>query len=128
MTDLSPLKALPRLQRLVCQASPNSGSWLSDLAPLRGLPLTELHCNWTQVADLTPLKGMPLGLLHCHYARVSDLSPLAGMPLKDLLFDYTQVEDLAVLRGIETLETINFKLAAEFWRQVDAQPAAAEEK
>ena len=41
------------------------GKWLrtgrlSDLSPLKGMPLTELDCGDTQVENLSPLKGMKL--------------------------------------------------------------------
>jgi hypothetical protein len=104
VTDLSPLKALPRLQTLWCRASGVNRSWLSDLAPLKGLPLTELDCHWTRVADLTPLGGMPLAKLHCDFTLVADLSPLRGMPLTKLACGGTRVSDLSPLKGMPLTE------------------------
>ena len=51
---------------------------------------------------------------------MSDLSPLKGMPLKTLGCDFKPERDAEILRSIKTLETINGKPAAEFWKAVDA--------
>jgi hypothetical protein len=61
------------------------------------------------VTDLTPLKGMPLTVLNCRGTRVSDLSPLTGMPLKKLGCDFRPDRDLAILRSLKPLEQINKK-------------------
>ena len=53
---------------------------------------------------------------------VTDLSPLKDMPLKTLTCDFVAARDAGVLRGLRTLETINDKPAAEFWKAVDAPP------
>src|SRR5262249_40988273 len=97
---------------------------ISDLAPLKGMPLTELHCDSTAVADLTPLKNMPLTYLNCAKTRVADLSPLRGMPLKNLRCDFRPERDTDLLRSLKTLEQINGKPAAQFWKDVDGQLAA----
>ena len=73
------------------------------------------------MSDLSPLKGMPLTTLNCGGTRVSDLSPLKGMPLKALGCDFKPERDAEVLRSIKTLEKINDKPAAEFWKNVDAR-------
>jgi hypothetical protein len=39
-----------------------------------------------EVTDLSPLKGMPLTSLNCHNTGVADLSPLEGMRLTELEF------------------------------------------
>ncbi len=52
---------------------------------------------------------------------VSDLSPLRGMPLKSILCDFKPERDAEILRSIKTLETINGKPAAEFWKDADAK-------
>jgi hypothetical protein len=51
--------------------------------------------------------------------KVTDLSPLKGMPLKELSCDFQPERDAEILRSIKTLETINGKPAAEFWRDVE---------
>jgi hypothetical protein len=107
---------------------------VSDLTPLKGMPLNVLHTAHTRVSDLTPLKGMPLNVLHAEHTRVSDLTPLKGLPLTGLsvagsrVTDLTPVRELAltlltcdfqpqrdteILRSVKTLETINGKPAAD---------------
>jgi Leucine-rich repeat (LRR) protein len=53
-----------------------SNTKVTDLAPLKGMPLTSLWCNESPVTDLSPLQGMPLANLHCVDTRISDLLPL----------------------------------------------------
>ena len=55
--------------------------------------------------------------------QVSDLSPLKGIPLKDLRCDFKPERDTEILRSIKTLETINDKPVAEFWKEVEEQEA-----
>ena len=120
--DISPVRALTSLQTLRCNGSGGRQGQLTDLSPLKGMPLTELHCDYTKVSDLSPLKGMPLTVLNCGVTKVSDLSPLKdmkltylscgmdapvsdlsplkGMPLTKLYCDYTKVSDLSPLRGM----------------------------
>jgi serine/threonine protein kinase/Leucine-rich repeat (LRR) protein len=138
VSDLSPLKGMP-LTNLYC-----ANTKVSDLSPLKGMPLTALNIPNTPVSDLSPLTGMKLELLDFDHTPVSDLSPLKGMPLRQLQFGATKVSNLSplngmplqflvcdckperdgeVLRSIRTLETINYKPAAEFWKEVDAKPA-----
>jgi len=57
---------------------------VSDLSPLKGMPLTHLNCGSNPIADLSPLEGIQLTNLNFGSTKVSDLSPLRGMPLKDL--------------------------------------------
>jgi len=41
------------------------------------------------------------------------------MPLKELWCDFQPERDAEILRSIKTLETINGKPAAEFWKEVE---------
>src|SRR5262249_52954054 len=111
----SPLKGL-NLQSLVFAFNP-----ISDLSPLKGMKLTSLGCNDTKVADLSPLKGMPLMYLSCSNTKVTDLSPLKDVPLKELDCDFKPERDADVLGPIKTLERINRKPVAEFWKEVDGK-------
>lgn len=136
VTDLSPLKGMP-LEVLYCaqlrvpdfaplKGMPLQVLWgncplVTDLSPLRGMPLRHLGIGGTQVSDLSPLAGMPLEHLGIGGTRVSDLSPLKGVPLKSLTCDFKAERDGPVLRAIRTLETINDKPAAQFWKEVDAK-------
>jgi len=115
VSDLTPLKDMP-LKLLWC-----GGTQVTDLTPLKGMMLSELRCDYTQVSDLSPLRGMPLLLLNCDAASIMDFSPLENMPLKELRLDFKPERDTELLRSIKTLETINEKPAAEFWKEVEAQ-------
>jgi eukaryotic-like serine/threonine-protein kinase len=68
-----------------------------------------------KVSDLAPLRGMPLGDLELQGASVTDLSPLVGLPLKKLQGDFQMARDATILRSIQTLETINNVPASRFW-------------
>ncbi|MBX9627237.1 MAG: protein kinase [Gemmataceae bacterium] len=116
--DLSPVRALPGLRSLACSGSDafkgqlveeangtvkvraTGKTGLSDLSPLKGLPLTSVSCVNSNVYDLTPLRGMKLTSLRLGSSLVYDLSPLKGMPLTELDCGYTKVADLAPLRGM----------------------------
>ncbi|MGA2617884.1 MAG: SUMF1/EgtB/PvdO family nonheme iron enzyme [Thermoguttaceae bacterium] len=105
VTDISPVRALERLRLLGCAGTWNPArSKLCDLLPLKGMPLTHLWFDSTQVSDLSPLKGMPLTKLNCSFTPVSDLSPLKGMPLTSLACYGTQVSDLSPLKGLPLRE------------------------
>jgi eukaryotic-like serine/threonine-protein kinase len=121
-SDLSPVRALTRLESLECNGSAPRQGTVADLSPLRGLPLKRLVFLDNQVSDLAPLRGMPLETLifqrnnaikdltplqgiplehlECAFTNVADLSPLKGMKLKHLSCDQTLVSDLSPLRGM----------------------------
>jgi len=114
VADLSPLKGMP-LQTLICSDTPTV-----DLLPLKELPtLSIFRCNATDVSDLSPLTGKALHVLQCDYTKVADLTPLKGLPLTELQCDFTPERDSEILRSIKTLESINGKSAAEFWKEVE---------
>jgi Leucine-rich repeat (LRR) protein len=116
VADLSSLKGM-KLTTLWCDQT-----FVSDLAPLRGMPLTWLSVAYCRrVIDLSPLKGMPLQRLSWIGTAVSDTSPLQGMPLKDVHCEFQRERDAKFLRSFKTLETINLKPAAEFWKEVDGK-------
>jgi len=98
VSDLAPLKGIP-----LTKLSLHSCGQVRDLAPLKGMRLTTLHLgSCDQVRDLAPLQGMPLttlGLNGC--SQVSDLTPLQGMKLTSLtLFGCGQVRDLTPLKDL----------------------------
>jgi hypothetical protein len=111
--DLSPLKGM-KLEWLNCDSTA-----VSDLSRLEGIPLTTLHLQNTQVSDLKPLNGMALTYLDYTNTLVSDIATLKGMPLKELRCNFQPARDAVILRSIKTLEIINDKPAAEFWKAVD---------
>jgi hypothetical protein len=75
----------------------------------------------TKVSDLSPLKDMPLTRLQLDGTKVTDLSPLKGMPLTYVQCDFQYDRDAAILRSLKTLEKINDKPAASFWKEVEAK-------
>lgn len=79
LIDLSPIRALPELKQIYCNATR-----IADLSPLADMPLNLINCGETRVSDLSPLKGMPLNYLNLFLTPVADLSQLKGMPLKVL--------------------------------------------
>jgi hypothetical protein len=85
------------------------------------MALEALSVAHSRVTDLSPLRGMPLQLLWWVGTAVSDLSPLKGMPLKDIHGDFQREQDVEFLRSFKTLERINSKSAAEFWKERDGK-------
>jgi serine/threonine protein kinase len=138
ISDLSPLSGMP-LKILIC-----SVRWVNDLSPLEGLPLEQFDCTGNEVTDLSPLKKMltlkylsvantqvtdisPLAELkltsfHSHGAPVNDFAPLRDMPLIELTCEFRKPADFENFRGMTTLEKINGKSPAEFWKEVDVEP------
>jgi eukaryotic-like serine/threonine-protein kinase len=101
LTDLSPVRALKKLEQLSCDRPPHWAPALVDLSPLRGLRLQSLSCQGTGVSDLSPLKGMPLRTLDVSGTRVSNLEPLHALPLRYLDISNTPVENLEPLRRLQ---------------------------
>ncbi|HEY3969633.1 MAG TPA: SUMF1/EgtB/PvdO family nonheme iron enzyme [Planctomycetaceae bacterium] len=119
IADLSPLVGMP-LHELSCDYTK-----VTDLTPLQGMPLTILNCSVTQVSDLSPLKGMPLAALYCHNnPNIVDLSHLKGMPLIHLVCDFQPQRDTELFRSIKSLQTINGKPVAEFWKELEMNQSA----
>jgi len=93
ISDLSPLAGIP------FNALDLRGQPISDLKPLQGMPLKLLGIEDTRVVDLTPLKGMKLEKLYLNNTAVSDQTPLAGMPLTELMLVGTKVKNIMALKG-----------------------------
>ena len=98
-----------------------SATSVTDISPLKGMPLEVLGIHTTKIADPSPLQGMKLKELHCYRTKVSNYSLLKEMPLKLMYFDFDPMRDTELLRSIKTLEMINEKPAAEFWKEVEEQ-------
>lgn len=111
ITDLSPVRALVKLEKLVCRGSGDGKGKLMDLKPLQGLMLKSLDCGNNLVSDLGPLKGMPLQTLTITANQITDLSALKGMPLQDLGCDVPShpfaASDVETLVGLTKLMTFN---------------------
>jgi Leucine-rich repeat (LRR) protein len=125
VTDISPVRALVGLQSLSHGSGPGKGI-LSDLLPLKGMPLTRMDCSDTLVSDLSPLKGMPLTWFSCGGTKVSDLSPLEGMNLREFYFTPTNITTgIDLIRQMKSLTTIGLSWDLrfppdEFWKKYDA--------
>jgi serine/threonine protein kinase len=103
VVDISPVRALPGLQRLNL-GTPSWKGKLADVKPLQGLQLTWLSLQGCrEVWDLTPLKGMPITWLDLNgCGHVQDLTPLQGMPVTGMILSgCSQVRELAPLRGMK---------------------------
>ncbi len=105
---------------------------VSDLEPLRGLPVKTLIIDNTKVSDLSPLRGAPLENLQFVNSEVRELSALEGLPLRCVAFDPEAISDkreLRTLRNMETLESIGYPSGGavrfvppeEFWRDLDVR-------
>lgn len=94
ITDLSPLKGLP-LRALQC-----ANNRIRSLEPLRGMKLISLDCSGNPISSLEPLRTMALVKLVCECCEISDLKPLSGMPLQLLSAGGNPLGSLDCLRGI----------------------------
>ena len=107
ISDLTPLRSMP------LTALDASNTVLKDLAPLAAcLSLTALDISQTRVVDLRPLAGLKLERLALSHTAVQDLSPLQRMPLRSLFFDGTKVEDLNPAATCAALENITISRTA----------------
>lgn len=97
--SIKPLRGMNTLRELNLTATN-----VSDLSPLRGIPLRRLNIGFLPVASLAPLRGMPLRRLGAGDTRVSDLGPLRGMKLEQLTIDNLAVSSLAPLKGMPLTE------------------------
>lgn len=101
VTDISPVKALKGLEFLSCQGSEPERGRLRDLSPLKGMKMAFLNCgNNPTLSDLSPLKEVPLKRINITATKVTDLSALRGMSLEEIWFGSTDVSDLAPLKGM----------------------------
>ena len=95
LTNLAPLRGLP-----LSMLDLGNCDKLQDLEPLRGMPITSLSLyDCVQVGNLEPLKGMPLTTLSLWgCSQVRDLGPLLGMPLISL--------DLGICGNVQNLDPL----------------------
>ncbi len=100
---------------------------VTDLAPLKGVPLEVLVLRGLPVRDLSPLRGLPLRYLDIRGTDVTDLSPLRSMPLETLGFSPSRiVKGLESMRRMRSLTLIWYSRtgacapAEVFWKMYDA--------
>jgi serine/threonine protein kinase len=90
-----------------------TGSSLSDLSPLQGLPIKTLNAERSAVADLSPLRGSPLRSVNVNLTKVTDLEPLRGMAgLESLSIAGTAVTDFTPLHGLPKLTRLQVEGSA----------------
>jgi eukaryotic-like serine/threonine-protein kinase len=123
VTDLAPIRALPDLRLLNCSGTPGQPGRLSDVSSLAGMPrLDKLYISHTAVADLSPLRTSRLLFLHCYGTAIKDLTPLKPMPLQELGCNKELAQaNRAIIQAIKTLQSINYKPTAVFWKETDAK-------
>ena len=102
ITDLSPLKQLP-LTHLCLQGCFE----IADFSPLKDMGLTWLNLCRTNVTDLSWLRTLPLFHLKLYRTRTSDLSPLSDLQLRSLDIRFTKITDLSPLKDMP-LEELSF--------------------
>jgi len=91
---------------------------VSDLNPIRKMPLEEIALKGTRVTDISPLIGMPIKSIDLSFAPVLDFSPLAKLPLEKCYLQRNRITDLAVLRDRPLKELV-------LWACADARNYAA---
>lgn len=90
-----------------------SGCPISDLGPLCEMRLLRrLNVSNTVVTDLCPVKDLQLHELRISKTRVSDLEPLRNMPLQMLSIVKTDVRDLRPIKDMQ-IERIYFSADAD---------------
>jgi hypothetical protein len=103
LTNLTPVRALPALQHLICPSADEEFGDLKDLSPLQGLPLKSLNLKGNnKLKDLSPLEALPLEVLNFYGCTpIADLSPLRRMhTLRELDCGGTKVTELTFLRRL----------------------------
>src|SRR5262249_36063035 len=82
ISDIRPIHALTGLSILTVIGSQHGSGKLTDLSPIRGLPLTTLNV-WENpnLADMSPVRGMKLTLFQAGDTAIEDITPFEGMPI-----------------------------------------------
>jgi hypothetical protein len=99
ITDLSSLKGLP-VTHLCLQGC----FGVADVSPLEELSLKWINLCRTNVTDLSPLRNLPLAHLPLYRTRITDLSPLKDVQLRSLDIRFTMITDLSPLRRMPLQE------------------------
>src|SRR5262249_16377911 len=112
VSDLSPVRGMPLEDLNLAALAVSDLSLLADVKSLQWLVLDDMP-----VSDLTPLRGLRLRKLSLRRIRATDLSPIKGMPLKELRLDY-HADREELVRSCTGLDLINQMPAAAFWKDV----------
>ena len=101
LRDLSPLAGIP-FTSVALGSTAATPAAVTDLAPLKGMPLEKLEICSTGLYDFTPLRGMPLRSLAIVQPNLApfDGTVLLGMPLKYLRFKRAELRDLRFLADL----------------------------
>lgn len=98
VTDLEPLRGMP-LEHFYANNTP-----VKNIDALRGMSLVHLDLSTTDVTDLRPLAAMTVQHLYLVNAPIRDLSPLEGAPVETLLLHgCTELRDLSPLATLPKL-------------------------
>lgn len=88
----------------ITSVSTDQKSLITDITPLKGLPLRRLELGKSHIPDLSPLEGMKLSILSIsNNNRHLNINSLKGMPIETLniLFSDLNDTDMAVLEGMQ---------------------------
>lgn len=95
ITNIEPLRGMP-LKMLDLQGCP-----IVEIGAVEGMPLVEFYLDNTNVEDLSPLKGnTTLQKLYVNGTNVKDLAPVRGLPIQELNLVDSRVTDIAALAGM----------------------------
>ena len=94
ISDIRPLKDMPLTHLDI------SGTKVTNIIDLERMLLVYLAINDTSITDIKVVKGMPLRHLDLSKSGVTDITPLEGMHLNFLSLRQTDISDISPLRGM----------------------------
>lgn len=99
---------LPSLPKLTSFGA--TGGELTDISLLaQCTQLTSVNLGWNRISDISPLRGLPLEYVYLNSNQITDISPLAGKALKKLFLAENPIADYTPIREIyEKLEEKDF--------------------
>ncbi|MCH8500434.1 MAG: hypothetical protein LAT77_00820 [Aliidiomarina sp.] len=101
--DLTGLEYAVNLVRLNVSSNRN----LRRLAPISGLPLTQLDISETGIDSLSEVRDLPLENLTLNFTSITTLEPFPE--LRQLSFNSSPITDLTPLQASEQLNTLIFR-------------------
>ncbi len=99
--DIKPLSNIPlsTLAGLKLERFQAARLGITNLEPLRGMPLQWLAIPENKIDDISPLTGMPLRFLYAGSNNITSLAALNGAPLEVLLLNNNKLTNLEPIRG-----------------------------